>query len=111
MKTARPDANGNYSFRTRREQLETAEEVELWYVFLARLPDRWLTTLIFPREDLRAIQRKRQRVTGDVITFAITFHDEGRRATLGSEDLSRYIDNWDADWPVILAGAPPILAG
>ncbi len=107
VKTARPSSrSGNCSFTVKRTQLESVANVDLWYVFLVRSPERWRTALVFRQETLRDIQRKRGRkATADPVTFEIKLSDDGRTALLGSEDLSRYIDDW-SDWPMNLSIAP-----
>ncbi|MBI5513507.1 MAG: hypothetical protein HY909_07035 [Deltaproteobacteria bacterium] len=105
VKTARPATkSGSYTFKVKRLQLESAANVDLWYVFLARSSDRWLSTMVFRREVLRDVQWKRQRKSsGDTVTFEITLSDDGKTAMLGSAELSKHIDDWE-DWPTILPG-------
>ncbi|MCB9740944.1 MAG: hypothetical protein H6747_16880 [Deltaproteobacteria bacterium] len=89
-------------FTTRRQQLETPSDVELTYAFLIRLHDGWGPTLLIERQtllDLDQVRRKSNaRARSDSVNFRIRLGVDGRALMLGTQDLTRFIDDW-SQWP------------
>jgi hypothetical protein len=102
VKTARPSATGAFTYSMRRALLENLTNVDLWFVFVAREGERWRSLLVFRQDVLLDIQRRRQRhPASEHVTFELRFGPAGTTATIGSEDVSGFLDDW-RDWPSLL---------
>lgn len=104
VKTAQLDSAMCAQFAVPRAQLESADPVALWYVFVTRSNGVWLPSILISRSDLYAVQvrraRKKEPKAKD-INFKVKFSSDGKTVMLGPKDLSQFVENWQA-WPSLL---------
>lgn len=109
VKSARSDTS-QYVFKLSRKQLRTAQEIELFYLFLIRYEARW-RFLAFRREQLMEIrdayeisdgQRSRGRppvkdadAKGDDLILRIVFEEHSPEGW--GKKLAQYLDTWPAE--------------
>lgn len=101
-----------------REQLRSAQPVELIYVFLLRIDDRW-RFLVIPRARLHAIRRKvvdasqqrsgpgRRSVDDDKAKtddLVIPIRVGATKASAWDESLDEFLDTWPEEFKVIENG-------
>jgi hypothetical protein len=106
------------NFNLSRAQLRTAQAIELFYMLMVRSGTRWLF-LVIPRMALLEIRddylesaRKRtgpgRRPLGDeqarTDTLLLSVALDGNVATGWDASLSKYLDQWPEDLPVVLGG-------
>jgi len=106
------------TFKLSRNQLRTAQPIELFYIFMMRLAVRW-RFLVIPREDLfeirnvhvegassRASRGRLPRADGDARSDALRLDVVLDRdvATGWGTDLSRYLDSWPEELGTVEGG-------
>lgn len=103
-------------FTLSRMQLRTPQGIELFYLFLARVSDRWRFVLV-PREELAGIRDKLEvaprsgpgrppvsdsQARTDDVSFTIEIDDTG--ASGWSAALDQYLDQWPKELPPLFTG-------
>jgi hypothetical protein len=86
-------------FAVRWDQLGTARQPDLFYVFALRAGKQW-EFLLIKRRELQDLQNERRLATrsGNNLIFALRFTSDAVRCS--QTDLQPYRANW-SEWPVI----------